>query len=93
MSILEGLLDYEVKEAPPKATFLADLAEKSWVKPPVGRRPCPFCGTREQLDCALYGSPEDVVPTYRVICERCGAAGCIAQDPKRAWQLWNGRKK
>lgn len=71
---------------------LADLAEQApHCRPPQTKR-CPFCLELIDLECVLYGTLEDQVPTFRVMCGRCGAAGTIGHTPQLAWKLWNKRE-
>lgn len=69
-----------------------DVAEAAHERPPARRDRCPWCGEWVNLDAVLYGSTEDLFPTFRVICQDCGGAGPIAPTPKMAWGRWNRRR-
>ena len=53
-------------------------------------RPCPWCGTSDDLE-------TDSIPigerkrTWWVVCHRCGATGPTAKSKKGARKAWDGR--
>jgi predicted RNA-binding Zn-ribbon protein involved in translation (DUF1610 family) len=54
----------------------------------VSKERCPFCGSVEAV---LNKIKLEVSLPYRIVCQRCGAAGPWKVNAKEAWKGWSKR--